>query len=413
MGSPLEKLAEVPSMDLADPPAKGPSALLALDTTAGSILHRLAGYHLPVRPKFPSVTVIYLVAVAATYVPLLLAAWLSPLPIAALTPTLRLPFLYDWNVAFMFVVSFPLLLVLTITDQHTLAASLRQVQMDGTVSVPDDSAASLSSIWRKKFRSVNIGAQVFGIGIGGVVAFLNYIAYGPNSDTRYWTAAGDRMLPAGLVFLFCIFLFYWLVSIYVLRSLATSLFLKDLVAHAEIRTLPFHPDNSAGLRPVGHLGLRNQYALTVYGVNLVLLIWISFRYLNVPSSLYGLIVAAGAAYVILGPLVFIGPLLPFRAAMLRTKTEPMSEVAQRLRIELQRLRKQLPSGQITKEDLELIDRLRKLGAVFNELPVWPFDAGTLRKFLTAYVIPILGAAGLSLAKSLWILATKGVTWFHI
>ena len=185
------------------------------------------------------------------------------------------------------------------------------------------------------------------------------------------------------------------------------------MAHAEIRTLPFHPDNSAGLRPVGHLGLRNQYALTVYGVNLVLLIWVSFRYLNVPSSLYGLIVAAGAAYVILGPLVFIGPLLPFRAAMLRTKTEPMSEVAQRLRIELQRLRKQLPSGQITKEDLELIDRLRKLGAVFNELPVWPFDAGTLRKFLTAYVIPILGAAGLSLAKSLWILATKGVTWFHI
>jgi hypothetical protein len=213
------------------------------------------------------------------------------------------------------------------------------------------------------------------------------------------------MLPAGLVFLFCIFLFYWLVSIYVLRSFATSLFLKDLVAHAEIRMLPFHPDNSAGLRPVGHLGLRNQYALTVYGVNLVLLIWISVRYLNLQSSLYGLIVAAGAAYVILGPLVFIGPLLPFRAAMLRTKTELMSEVAQRLRIELQRLRKQLPSGQITKEDEELIDRLRKLGAVFNELPVWPFDAGTLRKFLTAYVIPII-SAGVSLAK--WIFTTKGV-----
>src|ERR1035437_8697983 len=103
MGSPLEKLAEGPSMDHADPPAKGPSASLALDTTAGSILHRLAGYHLPVRPKFPSVTVIYLAAVAATYVPLLLAAWLRPLPIAALTQAFRLPFLYDWNVAFMFV----------------------------------------------------------------------------------------------------------------------------------------------------------------------------------------------------------------------------------------------------------------------------------------------------------------------
>lgn len=401
MESQLAKLAEVPSIDQADQPVRVPRALLALDTTAGSILHRLAGFQFLSRPNFPSVLVIYIAAVAVTYVPLLLAAWLSPLPIAMPTPTLHLPFLYDWNVAFTFVVSFPLLLVLTITDQDTLATSLRQVQLDGTVSLPDDSAASLSSIWRRNFRSVNIAAQALGIGIGGVVAFVTYIAYEPTTRVGYWTAAGDQMLAVGLVFLFCIFLFYWLVSVYVLRSLAISVFLRDLAAHAEIRMLPFHPDKSAGLRPVGHLGLRNQYALSVCGVNIVLFIWISYRYLSVPLSLYGLIIAAGVAYVILGPLVFIGPLLPFRAAMLRTRTELMSEVAQRLRIELQRLRDLLPSGQITKEDEELIDRLRKVGAVFNELPVWPFDAGTLRKFLTAYVIPILSAIGVPLGKWLF------------
>lgn len=130
---------------------------------------------------------------------------------------------------------------------------------------------------------------------------------------------------------------------------------------------------------MGRLGLRNQYALTVCGVNLVLLVLISLRYLHVPASLYKLIVAAGVAYVTLGPLVFLGPLLPFRAGTLRTKTELMSEVAQRLRIELQRLRKQLSAGQITKEDEELVDRLRKIGGLIDELPVWPFDAGTLRK----------------------------------
>jgi hypothetical protein len=162
--------------------------------------------------------------------------------------------------------------------------------------------------------------------------------------------------------------------------------------------LPFHPDKSAGLRPMGHLGLRNQYALTVCGVNVLLLALIS-RHLNAPQ-LPDLIVAAATACVILGPLVFIGPLLPFRAAMLRSKTELMSEVAQRLRIELQRLRKQMRAGQITKEDEELIDRLRKIGAVIDELPVWPFDAGTLRKFLTAYVIPVLGAVALQMAKSI-------------
>ncbi len=74
----------------------------------------------------------------------------------------------------------------------------------------------------------------------------------------------------------------------------------------------------------------------------------------------------------------------------------MSEVAQRLRIELQRLRKQLAAGQIAKEDEELIDRLRKIGALINELPVWPFDAGTIRKFGTAYFIPVLSAVGAKL-----------------
>jgi hypothetical protein len=113
--------------------------------------------------------------------------------------------------------------------------------------------------------------------------------------------------------------------------------------------------------------------------------------------------------VVLGPVVFMGPLLPFRAGMLRTKAELMGEVAQRLRIELQRLRTQLSAGQITREDEDLIDRLRKIGAVIDQLPVWPFDAGTSRTFVTAYVVPILGAIGYPSVKYL---AGKLVPWFH-
>ena len=76
----------------------------------------------------------------------------------------------------------------------------------------------------------------------------------------------------------------------------------------------------------------------------------------------------------------------------------MSDVAQRLRVELDRLRAQLASGAISKEDGELIERLRKIGAVIDELPVWPFDAGILRKFLTAYITPLLSAVGYPVLK---------------
>ncbi len=365
-----------------------------MDTTDGSLLHRLVGYRFPDQLRHsPSIAKAYLAAIAVSYIPLLASALLSALPVATRTASLHLPFFYDCNVAFMFLVSFPSLVALTVTDQHVLAASLRQVQTDGIVSVSDNAAACLSQLWAKKFRAVNIGAQIIGIVTGILLALFNYIAYTPKR-VGFWIAVEDRLLwPVGPIFLFCIFLFYTLIPIYVLRSFAISRLLKRIVEHAQIRMLPFHPDRSGGLRPVGHLGLRNQYALTVCGLNVALLAFVSLHYLEVAKSLYGLIIAAALAYIILGPLVFMGPLLPFRAGMLRTKTELMSEVARRLRIELERLRQQLGTGRITKEDEELVDRLRKIGVVIDELPVWPFDTRTLRKFLTAYLIPLLGGIG--------------------
>jgi hypothetical protein len=117
-------------------------------------------------------------------------------------------------------------------------------------------------------------------------------------------------------------------------------------------------------------------------------------------------VAAVAAYLILGPLVFVAPLLPFRAGMLRTKSELLREVAIRLRVELQRIRGQLQCGSISKEDEELIERLRKFGAVIEELPVWPFDATTVRKFLVAYVVPVLSSVILPAAKTVIEYASK-------
>ena len=41
-----------------------------------------------------------------------------------------------------------------------------------------------------------------------------------------------------------------------------------------------------------------------------------------------------------------------------------------------------------KEEEEL-KRLEHLACVIEHMPVWPFDAATLRRFLTAYLVPIL------------------------
>lgn len=394
MNNPTGALAVSPS--LRERPS---SPMSALDTTAGSIPHAIFGYgrHRASGRPLPLAT-IYVAAAAITFAPLLVAALLGPSSLTEVTATHRLPFLRDWNLLFMFFVSFPSLVVLTVNDQRVLASSLHSVESDGTLTIGDAEANSLCVLWRRRFRAINYSGQVLGLMVGGVVAYFNYLTYIPAS-VGYWIAADNRLLPVGYVYLYAIFLFYCLAPVFILRSIAISLLLRDVVACSRLRMLPLHPDKAGGLRPMGRLGLRNQYLLTIFGLNLVILVAVSFHYLEVPTTLYGLIAAAVLAYLILGPIVFIAPLLSFRTGMLRTKTELLGEVALRLRVELQRLRAELKSGQISKEDEELIDRLRKVGSMIDELPVWPFDAGTLRKFFAAYVIPAISSIGYPIVKA--------------
>jgi hypothetical protein len=66
----------------------------------------------------------------------------------------------------------------------------------------------------------------------------------------------------------------------------------------------------------------------------------------------------------------------------------MSGVGDRLRLEFQAMQKKLTVQVLDKDDLEAIERLKKLAEMLNEIPVWPFDARTLRRFSTAYLFPL-------------------------
>lgn len=170
--------------------------------------------------------------------------------------------------------------------------------------------------------------------------------------------------------------------------------MRELVSIARLRIIPFHPDHCGGLRPVGWLGLRNQYLLTIIGLNVVLLAATVARLVQMDRTLHGLVIAACAAYVVLGPVVFMAPLLSFRSGMRRTKVELIGEVAHRLRRELERIRANLESGPVTDKDEELVLRLRSISRVLEKLPVWPFDVNTLKKFLMAYIAPLASGATL-------------------
>jgi hypothetical protein len=363
-----------------------------LDTTGGSVIHYVVDC-LPLvgfGKKFVRIK-LYIASLVVAFIPLAaLAAGTGPVSLFHPTASVKLPFLYDLNVMFMFLISFPCIVILAATDQKTLADALEKVLSDGTIEITDERQIELANSWRKSFRCYNVAGQLLGIVVGAAVAYFNYCAY-VLEPAGLWITYYDRLLPVGYFFLYCIWLFYTVITVYVVRSLAIALLLREIVVKAKFHMLPLHPDKAGGLRPVGQLGLRNQYALTLFGLNVALLLLVN-QFLNKNDFLIGLTIAAIVAYLVIGPFVFVAALLPFRNAMQDNKARLMKAVALRTRRELDRLARQPIEEPITKDDEELIDRLRKIGAVIDEFPVWPFDAVTLRKFLTAYFIPILSAA---------------------
>ena len=383
----------IPSSDRSSPLSK-----IKLDTTSGSALHVISGWL--DRLGFGAFTpvALYAAAVSLTFLPLIISAGLGPLSMTTPSKTLTMPFLYDVSTIFMYVVSFPCLLILTVTDDHLLSESLRRVQVDGILTISEADGTVLADRWYRRFRITNLAAQTLGIVAGGITAYFVY-KLNATGDIKSWTESEGQLLAVGYIRLYCDFLFSVVAAVYVIRSVAVPFLLWDIVEHGELHMLPLHPDNAGGLRPIGRLGLRNQYAITLVGLNIGLGWLVS--YLFTPDNSWKVFIAVAAiAYLIIGPLVFVGPLLPFRDGMIRNKAQLMSGVALRMRFQLNDLRSRFESGAISAEDEQLIERLRKIGAVINDMPVWPFDTLTLRKFFAAYVIPIVSFVVPPVAKAL-------------
>lgn len=363
-----------------------PPVPLCPDTSSDSLLHKLSRRREP-GSKPPRLVRVYLVVVAATYLPLLLAAKLGPVPLWGPSGAEPLTFLRDWGLGYALLVSLPSLVVLLVSDEHILSTSLDEVQRDGVIALSESVADSLRATWKRNFRIWNLISQFAGIGFGIVLGIVTVWFY-EKSPPISWIAPDCQLHLAGYVYLYCIILLYTLIIVYVTRCIVVSLFLRALVAGAPLRILPLHPDKCGGLRPVGRLGLRNQYTLTVLGINIVLLLVVWVYFMKSAPSLRDVMIAASVAYMILGPLIFMAPLLPFRAGMQNAKKEWTHEVARVVRVEIERLRVQIGKNEVTKHDEESIERLRKVGAAIDELPIWPFDPSTLRKFATSYIVPL-------------------------
>jgi len=362
--------------------------MLCPATSSKSIFHWLARQREPGGDP-PERIRAYLAILAVTYLPLLVTVLVDARP-EALWNGFKggsVPFFEDLGFNYALLVSLPSLVVLLVSDEYLLFTALDEVRKDQVVRLSPGSLETLKQRWAEIFEKLNLIAQLGGILLAIPLAIATAQLYKQNVNS--WIANDHKLNSAGYLYVYCVALFYVVIIFYVARSVAISVFLRAVVKTAEspLSILPLHPDKCGGLRPVGRLGLRNQYTLTILGINLLLLLVVWYRDMDREASFGKILMAGCAAYVILGPIIFMAPLLPFREAMRTAKKKWTHEFAALVRSEIDQLHKKITANDASEIDEKSIERLRKVGAALDELPIWPFDPATLRKFATAYFVP--------------------------
>ena len=305
-------------------------ALDGLRTLRGSLLHAIP--MLSTRKPDGELTIsawrAWLVFGGIWYLVMTLAAILQlPSPWQPLGEV-RLAYLRDANAAFAFLVSFPVVSYFLLSDDALLRGALDTLVSAGVLEITPDAAGRLVDRWNVRFVRLNAGSQLLAVVVAVLVGIGNHVAYA-NVESGFWMMVEGRVAVAGWMYIVGIAAFYWIICFFVLRTFAMTWFLRDLVRDpgTRLHVLPFHPDNCGGLRPVGQIALRSQYTLTILGVNLAILVWLTFKHLGAQPGVLGLVMVAVVTYLCLGPVVFLAPLLPFRRGMIESRSAMLTLVA--------------------------------------------------------------------------------------
>ncbi len=179
------------------------------------------------------------------------------------------------------------------------------------------------------------------------------------------------------------YLILLLVRLYVVFACISDMLANDKALKLHI--LPTHPDQTGGLLPVGQTALFMSGAVFVSGLGLAAL-FVDSHFNHYPLESYFWVLCI--AYLSLGPLLFVLPLLPLRSAMIEAKHSYLENAERTFHL-------------IGKQDEELLAKrsfhpttlqghvaLASLIERASDMTVWPFDRLTLRRFFSALIAPM-------------------------
>ncbi|MCZ7400798.1 MAG: hypothetical protein O8C61_01085 [Candidatus Methanoperedens sp.] len=143
-----------------------------------------------------------------------------------------------------------------------------------------------------------------------------------------------------------------------------------------------HPDRCSGFKSIGDLCFNiNMVSFSIGIAFASMMYFIPLK--EQPQILFYLVLYICASF-----FFFFYPIMGIHNAMQNRKIELMNKISVNLKNQnfFENIYK---NGNVDKETLKKIQDIREINSEISKIPVWPFDSETLRKFVTATVLPVI------------------------
>jgi hypothetical protein len=362
-------------------------SLESLDTGKGSIIYWITSNNKEIKPlSIRRYLLIYLITIFVFYgVGLVWAAFSTP-SLTTIVGEFRRPYLKDMMLVVMLFITLPISICIHLRERFLIPNCLRQLVINGVITESKAKINDFVTLWENRFKYCNIIIQILSLAVVTVVVLLNYKSFA--EDPLSWQHFGARtngIAPIGWWSLLGqIGVMFFVISIVLLRIPVIIWLLWSLQKYFVIKVRPLQPDGVGGLSPVARIAFQGQIFLTLLGINIALN-YVVFL-IHSGNQPWYIITTSIIAYCIIAPVVFIGPLLPFRSYMRNEKYKLLSSISNEYDNEINDIQNLLHSDESNLK-LDKLEKLTLLNKRVSSFPEWPLDTSTLREFVVTLLIP--------------------------
>lgn len=285
--------------------------------------------------------------------------------------------LQDWSALVWMLVFTPALTGYYLWAPEAIFTILERLRTSGAVEIGREDYQRIGLVY------AGTGAYKY---VALVVALLVSVPFYTERANLVGWASNSVLAKLGATLGF--FVGCYMVVMLLLTLVINVLVLRALLGEKRFTVNPLHPDRCGGLRALSDYALRTAYLIAVFAF---LMGSTAYRFVVLDvTGRYAVLILLVPLFGLLSALVFFLPLATAHRGMREAKDRLLAQIADQFQEDYALTQAALQADeQALKSRLEKVEQLQALYQLTQDFPVWPFDAGTVRRFVASILVPLL------------------------